>query len=70
MNDFTLAELIILKNGIEYLPSAVNVSKNYMDKCGLIIDKLDDLITNYCDHDFEQTYDERNRWECSKCGFS
>lgn len=34
----------------------------------LLLVKLRELIKNYCDHDFYNTYNEREVWECSKCG--
>ena len=57
-NDFTLDELKDLANALEIsLP----------DHIGLRL-KVSQMIDNYCDHDFENTYNEREVWECSKCG--
>ncbi len=68
MNDFTKEELITLKNGIEYLPNNVNLSKQYMFNCGVILGKLQEMIDNYCDHEF--TLNASNfppKLECVKC---
>ena len=51
MNDFTKEELIVLKNGIEYLPVHLNLSKQYAEKCKVIFDKLQSMIDDYCDHE-------------------
>jgi hypothetical protein len=54
MHDFTKEELITLKNGIEYLPDSVNLSKQYREHCHRIIAKLQAMIEDYreerCDH--------------------
>jgi hypothetical protein len=47
MNEFTKDELIILKNGIEYLPNNVNLSQQYMFDCGVVLSKLYTMIKNY-----------------------
>ena len=52
MNDFTKEELIKLKNGLEYLPDIVNLSKQYFDECETIIKKLNIMIDNYCEHEW------------------
>ncbi len=51
MNDFTKEELIVLKNGIEYLPLHLNFSKKYIEKCKDIFDKLESMVDNYCEHE-------------------
>lgn len=49
MNDFTKAELIKLKNGLEYLPQTVNISIRYRGECDELILKLQSMIDNYCE---------------------
>ena len=52
MNDLTKDELIKLKNGLEYLPNSVSISKKYWNECEEIIRKLQSMIDSYCDHEF------------------
>jgi hypothetical protein len=67
MNDFTKDELIILKNGLECLPIARNLSMGYMATCIVLKDKLNSMIENYCDHDGEIGKDYPAE-KCMKCG--
>lgn len=65
-NDFTIEELIILKHGLEYLPNSLNISNNYLNKCGNIINKINQMIYSYCDHDGEIGKDYPAE-KCMKC---
>jgi len=49
MNDFTKEELIILRNGIDYLQSnqQLNLSNQYVNKCKNIEEKLKSMVDNY-----------------------
>lgn len=77
MNDFTKDELLTLREGIEHLPNNVNLNNQYMFNCGVLLHKLNDLIDNYCEH--EWNFDtlikkialnpgESFPVECKKCG--
>ena len=50
MNYFTKEELIMLKNGVEYLSDRTSLSDQYIDKCNTISHKIQSMIDNYCDH--------------------
>ena len=52
-NDFTLDELHLIRDSL---------------KLGTLHTKLNEMIDNFCDHDFKNTYNEREVWLCSKCG--
>jgi hypothetical protein len=62
-NNFTLDELSQL------LDWALK-TEQCCGECGdpKLIAKLESMIDNYCDHDFENTYTEREVWRCTKCG--
>jgi len=66
MNDFTKEELIKLKNGIEYLPNSISISHQYLADCVVIMQKLDGMIDNYCEHDGEIGHDYPGE-KCMKC---
>jgi hypothetical protein len=62
-NNFTLDELHQL----------LDWALSHQQCCGKCDDpalmaKLKEMIKNYCDHDFENTYSEHEIWECTKCG--
>lgn len=61
-NDFTLDELELIRNNLSWNECAV-VNQKLLQ----LNRKLEDLITDYCDHDFENTYSEREVWRCTKC---
>ena len=52
-NDFTLEELHMIRDSL---------------KLGALHTKLNEMIENYCDHDFQNTYNEREVWQCAHCG--
>jgi hypothetical protein len=57
-NDFTPEELQDIANALEsWVP----------DHIGLRL-KVHQMIENYCDHDFQNTYNEREVWLCAHCG--
>jgi hypothetical protein len=65
MNDFTKEELKNIRTCCDaaYMsglcsPSEVNQVRS----------KIQRLIDNYCDHDFQNTYNEREVWRCAHCG--
>ena len=62
-NDFTLEELELIQDNLHWNDCA---DKN--QKLLQLNNKLKEMIDNYCDHDFENTYNEREVWLCSKCG--
>lgn len=67
MNDFTKEELIILKNGVDWLPNSVNLSLDYLEKCKALFRKIDGLIVNYCEHESKIDIEEAPMI-CQKCG--
>lgn len=62
-NQFTLDELHLIRNNLSWNECPV-VNQQLLQ----LNRKLEDMITDYCDHDFKNTYNEREVWECSKCG--
>lgn len=50
METFNKAELIKMRNGIEYMPSSVNMDNKYLAECALLIRKLNRMIEEYCNH--------------------
>lgn len=62
-NDFTLEELELIQDNLHWNDCA---DKN--TKLLQLNNKLNDMIKNYCDHDYQNTWNEREVWECSKCG--
>lgn len=69
MSDFTREELIILNNGVEYLPDSVNLSKEYLEKCQKLTEKIQSMIKNYCGHDYEyMDHSTASYFKCIKCG--
>ncbi len=62
-NNFTLEELELIQNNLSWNECA-EVNKKLL----ALNNKLNDLIKDYCDHDFVNTYNEREVWQCSKCG--
>ncbi len=62
-NDFTLEELELIQNNLTW-EECQEKNKKLM----AINNKLTEMITNYCDHDFENTYSEREVWRCAHCG--
>jgi hypothetical protein len=62
-NDFNLEELELIQNNIHWNDCAeVNQKLLKLNR------KLEEMISNYCDHDWKNTYNEREVWLCSKCG--
>ncbi len=68
MSEFTKEELIKLKNGIDYLPNSVNMSTQYLADCVVIMQKLDKMIDNYCEHDSKASDISFTNYFCTKCG--
>ena len=62
-NDFTLEELELIQNNLSWEDCP---DKN--QKLLQLNNKLKEMIDNYCEHDFKNTYNEREVWLCSKCG--
>jgi len=62
-NDFTLAELKLIQDNLSW-----NECAEINQRLLILNNKLKEMIENYCDHDFINTYREREVWECSKCG--
>lgn len=62
-NDFTLEELQLIQNNLSWEECP---DKN--QKLIALDRKLTNMIKDYCDHDFKNTYNEREVWVCSKCG--
>lgn len=63
-NDFTLKELHELAYRLEKSLQCQGES----DQMGLT-EKLDDMIKNYCEHDFKETDIDGFVWTCTDCGF-
>ena len=64
MNDFT-------KDELEYLEEAVkfHIEEDYQQNPALsVLDKLQSMIDNYCEHEFIVFNKEYNHVECIKCG--
>ena len=61
-NDFTLDELHLIHKNLSWNECPI-VNQNLLT----LNRKLEELITNYCDHDFKNTYNEREVWRCTKC---
>lgn len=62
-NNFTLDELHLIRNNLSWNECPV-VNQQLLQ----LNRKLEDMISDYCDHDFKNTYNEREVWTCSKCG--
>lgn len=58
-NDFTLQELELIQD---------NLHLNDCPELLALNNKLKEMIDNYCEHDFEQTYIEIEMEYCTKCG--
>lgn len=56
MNDFTREELILIKNGIQYLSDRTSLSDGYLEKCNDVENKIQSMIDNYCDHEIMIEY--------------
>lgn len=73
MNEFTKEELIDLYYAIRYfwknrayrdLPSDTETCSHSYD----LMEKIDSLIDNYCEHDWQEIFNERTYSRCNKCG--
>lgn len=62
MNDFTKQELQYLMSCIYERPHSISPTMEFMR------DKLQDLIDNYCDHEWRCFDDVDNTMECKNCG--
>ncbi len=62
-NDFTLEELKLIQDNLHW-----NDCPDKNQKLIKLDHKLTDMIANYCDHDFKNTYNEREVWLCAHCG--
>ncbi len=62
-NNFTLDELELIRDNLSW-NDCIDVNQKLL----ILNNKLKEMIENYCDHDFENTYSEREIWECLKCG--
>lgn len=61
-NDFTLDELKFMLESIVIRKGDVIPIEKKLEI------KLQEMIDNYCEHDFQNTWNEREVWECVKCG--
>lgn len=69
MNHFTKEELILLKNGVEYLSDRTSLRENYIDRCEFAINKLQSLIDNYCEHAKKKSISDLDYViACQECG--
>lgn len=64
MNDFTKEELESILEGISWWLDGDNAL--YSEK---IINKIQSMIDNYCEHDCKATIWQCQVTACSKCGF-
>lgn len=62
-NDFTLEELKLIQNNLSW-NDCIEVNQKLL----ILNNKLQGMIKNYCDHNFENTYNEREIWMCTLCG--
>jgi len=62
-NNFTLEELELIQNNLHW-----NDCGEVNQKLLQLNQKLEALITDYCDHDWQNTYTEQEIWQCTKCG--
>lgn len=62
-NDFTLAELELIQDNLHW-----STCEEENRKLLKLNNKLKEMIENYCDHDFKNTYNEREVWVCAHCG--
>lgn len=63
MNDFTKEEWELIKDSIENDYYLSNLSRDFYDP---LINKIQSMIDNYCDHEFD--YDGTAESSCRKCG--
>jgi hypothetical protein len=62
-NDFTLDELKLIQDNLHW-----NECAEVNQKLLQLNNKLQSMINDYCDHDFQNTYNEREVWRCAHCG--
>ena len=62
-NEFTLEELKLIQDNLHWNDCA---DKN--QQLLKLNNKLQSMIDNYCDHEWEQTYIEVEMEYCNKCG--
>lgn len=67
-NDFTLEELEELEVIYHRFCDDQTNKGTLVKSEQRLLSKLRELIENYCEHDFQNTYNEREVWECAKCG--
>ncbi len=63
MNDFTKEELTYIRNYIFKGAAAIGMREH-----DLLHDKIQSMIDNYCEHDWNETMSEREYFRCLKCG--
>lgn len=68
MNDFTKEDLHCLHNAIDIQLKTVPMSKLNVQRRRELLEKLQSMIDNYCEHDFEETDSVSFIWRCKKCG--
>jgi len=61
MNDFTKQELKEIHNSLDNDPSMCRVSDN-------VLRKIQSMIDNYCEHEWEHQCEACAVQECKKCG--
>jgi hypothetical protein len=65
MNDFTKEELQILSEYLDYpIEEIAGCERNRLQ----LVLKIQSMIDKYCDHDWNETFSEREYFRCSKCG--
>ncbi len=64
MNDFTKLELIALEDAMENML----VLHRPQDGKSPLLEKIQSMIENYCDHEWRCFDDQYNTRECIKCG--
>jgi hypothetical protein len=62
-NNFTLEELELIRDNL-HRKDCPDINHKLLQ----LNQKLDGLIENYCDHDWQNTYSEQEIWRCTKCG--
>lgn len=53
ITDFTKEELVLVKVGIEYLHENMNESRQRLEQYEYLIGKIQSMIDNYCEHEWE-----------------
>lgn len=70
MNDFTKEELMCMRKAIENELYKIPMSNLNSQRRRELLDKLNSLIDNYCEHDYVTMNKEVSHIQCVKCGIN